>query len=72
MDDIFCRIIELPIKINAVTVIDNEGNYNIYVNALLSAEAQKEAFKHEKRHIVKKHFYSHKPIEECENEAKNK
>lgn len=71
MGDVFCRIIELPIKINAVTVIDNDGNYNIYVNALLSTEAQKEAFKHEKRHILKNHFYSNKPIEDCEEEAKN-
>ena len=70
MGDIFCRVIELPHTVNAVISIDNDGNFNIYVNAHLSIEAQREAFDHEKRHILKDHFYSHKPIEECEDEAK--
>jgi hypothetical protein len=42
----------------------------VYVNALLSIEEQRRAFDHEKRHILKDHFYSHKPVEECEDEAK--
>lgn len=70
MDDIFCRVVNLPAKVNAVTVIDNDGNYNVYVNALLTIEAQQKAFDHEKRHILKNHFYSHKSVGQCEDEAK--
>ncbi|MBQ7397318.1 MAG: hypothetical protein IJW09_00665 [Clostridia bacterium] len=70
MGDIFCRVVELPHTVNAVTVIDSDGNFNVYVNALLSIEEQRRAFDHEKRHILKDHFYSHKPVEECEDEAK--
>ena len=72
MGDIFCRVIELPHTVNAVTVTDNDGNFNVYVNALLSPDAQREAFDHEKRHILKDHFYSVKPVEECESEAKDR
>ena len=69
MGDIFCRVVELPRTVNAVTVIDSEGNFNVYVNSLLTVEAQKKAFRHEKCHILKNHFYSLKPVEDCESEA---
>ena len=69
MGNVICRVVELPHTVNAVTVIDDDGNFNVYVNALLSVEAQKKAFNHEKQHILKNHFYSHKPVEECEGEA---
>lgn len=41
----------------AVTVIDNDGNFNIYVNALLPRKTQIRAVRHELRHISKDHFY---------------
>lgn len=69
MGNLFCRVVELPRSVNAVTVIDNDGNYNVYVNALLPIEEQREAFNHETRHISRNHFYSSKPVVDCENEA---
>ena len=70
MDDIICRFIELPPRVNAVTVVDENGDFNIYVNSRLSTEEQRKAFSHEKRHIKKAHFHSLKSVEECEDEAK--
>ncbi len=69
MDDIVCRIIDLPSRVNAVTVVDENGDFNVYVNAHMSDEEQRKAFAHEKRHIKKQHFYSLKPVETCEREA---
>lgn len=61
----------MPRNINAVTVIDSEGDNNIYINARLSEEAKKKAFLHELRHVQKNHFYIDKPVCDCENEAEN-
>ena len=69
MNHFICRLIDLPSKINAVTVVDENGDYNIYINAKLSHEAQKASFQHECRHINKNHFYSDKSVRECETEA---
>ena len=72
MGEIICRIIELPRTVNAVTVVDENADYNVYVNALLSEEAQKAAFQHEKRHIQKVHFWDEsKSVLRCEQEAEN-
>ncbi len=70
MSEIVCRVVELPSRVNAVTVVDANGDFNVYVNSLLSLEEQQKAFRHECRHIKKHHFYSPKPVEDCEDEAK--
>lgn len=70
MNDIVCRVIELPARVNAVTVVDADGTFNIYVNARLSRDEQQKAYRHECRHIKKQHFYSPKTAEICEKEAK--
>ncbi len=72
MDDVICRFIGLPAKINAVTVVDNNGDFNVYINANLSCEEQKKAYRHEVRHIRKNHFFIQKPVKDCEIEANNK
>ena len=60
----------MPPRVNAVTVIDENGDFNVYVNSRLSVEEQQKAYKHECRHIKKDHFHSSKSVEECEEEAK--
>lgn len=60
----------MPPRVNAVTVIDENGDFNVYVNSRLSVEEQQIAYKHECRHIKKDHFHSSKSVEECEKEAK--
>lgn len=70
MNEIICRIVELPARVNAVTVVDENGDYSVYVNARLSYEEQLRAYRHECRHIERDHFYAEKPVERCEREAK--
>ena len=73
MNNIVCRTVELPSRINAVTVIDESGDFNIYVNARLSADERLRAFRHELRHIRMRHFYkAEKNVADCEKEAKAK
>lgn len=69
MDDIVCRFLDLPLRVNAVTVVDENGDFNVYVNSHLSHEEQMNAYKHECRHIKKQHFYLDTPVKNCEREA---
>ena len=66
MDNIIVRYIPLPKTVNAMTSADPEGDYNVYINSHISASKQKKAFDHELYHIAKGHFYSGRPIAECE------
>lgn len=63
------RLAPLPPRINAVTVVDSNGDFNIYVNENLSSEEQRRAYDHELTHIKRSHFFSDKPVSECEREA---
>ena len=72
MDNVIVRVIDLPDAIPAVTVLDDNGDYNIYLNGRLSKDNYDEAVRHELRHINKEHFYKEKPVRECEDEAKRK
>lgn len=63
------RLIDLPPTVNAVTALDEDGFYNVYINARLPRELQRKAFRHELRHISLNHFSSNKSTAECEREA---
>lgn len=69
MNEITCRVIDLPSRINAVTVVDENDDFNVYVNAKLSPDKQRRAYQHECRHIRKNHFYRDKAVWRCEQEA---
>ena len=51
MENVITRVISLPATIKAMTILDNDGDYNIYLNVGLSWEEQRAAYKHEMRHI---------------------
>lgn len=51
MEDIFVRLKDLPYGMNAVTILDEDGDYNVYVNARLSYDGQLQAQRHEMVHI---------------------
>ena len=73
MNDIICRYVEFPSKVKAVTVADENGDYNIYINAALSYQERQQTYRHEITHIKKAHFYQQdKSVLECETEAKEK
>ncbi|MBE6891826.1 MAG: ImmA/IrrE family metallo-endopeptidase [Ruminococcaceae bacterium] len=56
MDENYIRIIDLPSTVHGVTVRDEDGNYNIYINSSLSADARKRAIEHELKHINRGDF----------------
>lgn len=69
MGDIFIRGLELPLSIEGATVLDADGNYNVYINTLLSFETQKKTARHELIHIKREHFYDFEPVIHNELEA---
>lgn len=48
---VFIRCLTAPLVFHAVTLLDRDGNYNMYLNADLSEEARMEAVEHELTHI---------------------
>ena len=69
MNRIFTRLIDLPTAINAVTTVDAECDYNVYINSRISSVEQRKAYEHELRHIRLGHFHSQKSAAECEREV---
>ena len=69
MEHEILRLAPLPARVNAVTVVDNNGDFNIYVNEALSFEEQRRAYRHELEHIRRSHLFVNKPVKECEEEA---
>ena len=69
MNNIYIRGIKLPLTVKGVTVLDSEGDFNVYINILLSYNTQQIATKHEIGHITKEHFYDYEPVVYNELEA---
>ena len=57
----FVRFVSFPSTIRAVTLPNDDGTFDIYINQTLPYELQLAAFKHELNHIQKDHFY----VDEC-------
>lgn len=70
MDDIIIRLTWFPTSINAVTVPDAEGNYNIYINDCLCFNQQQKAINHELEHIRNKDFESYLCVSVLEKNLK--
>lgn len=60
------RYIDMPSVTKGMTIEDADGFFNIYINASLSAAEQKEAIKHEIRHLERKDFGTEKSLLEAE------
>lgn len=64
---IITRIIKFPNnKARAFTILDINGDYNIYVNQSLSHEVQQEACAHEISHIRNNDFQSDLTVNQIE------
>lgn len=70
MDAIIIRKLNLPDGVNGMTVLDSEGDYNIYLNDRLSFDAQAEALRHEVAHIQRGHFHTEQDLKVLEEQAK--
>lgn len=66
---IFVRMIPLPEAVRAVTLPNDDGTFDIYVNSILPELLQNRALEHELRHIRMDHFYSEDPVTKNEIEA---
>lgn len=69
MTDYFVRLIELPVKVEGVTVPNPDGSFSVYINVLLSETRRDEVLRHELRHIASEHFYTEMPVEYMERQA---
>ena len=67
MNEIYVRLLALPMTIRGVTVTDDEGDYNIYINSSLPPDQQKLVLKHEMTHIERNDFDSFSDIFEIED-----
>lgn len=70
MNDIIIRMLgELPVETLGVTVLDHNGDYNIYLNPAYDEETLRKTVDHEVAHIQNGHFYREGSIEMMEAEA---
>jgi Zn-dependent peptidase ImmA (M78 family) len=60
------RYIDLPLTTKGMTVEDQNGFFNIYINQNLSVEQQNEAIAHELKHINRGDFDNKKSLQEAE------
>ena len=58
MENIIIRKIKLPYDVKGFTVLDNDNDYNVYLNALYNFEMNQTALKHEIEHIQDEDFHS--------------
>ena len=68
MNDIFIRLTQLPNRVKAMTVVDENADFNIYLNSSLSQDEMHRAYLHEMQHINKKHFDKDVSVAQAENE----
>lgn len=66
LDDFCVRFIDMPLNTKGVTVVDENGFFNIYINKNLSKEQQIKAFEHEVTHICRGDFDNKKSLYEAE------
>lgn len=68
--DYFVRMIDLPRTVNGVTLPNDDGSFDVFINSALPEEEQKEALEHEIEHIRQDHFYNDiKSVAQIEAEA---
>ena len=69
MTDTYVRLVPLPVKVEGVTLPNDDGSFDIYINARLSPARQQETLEHELRHIRRDHFYLDMPVSRMERQA---
>ena len=69
MTDTYVRLVSLPAKVEGVTLPNDDGSFDIYINSRLSPLRQQETLEHELRHIRREHFYLDMDIASMERQA---
>ena len=70
MIDYYVRPIPLPRRVEGVSIPNDDGSFDIYINSNLPPELQQKTLEHELRHLKAEHFYLDMPIERMERQAK--
>lgn len=65
--DYCIRYVDLPCRLNGVTVMDGDGFFNIYINARLDYYHQQKAIQHELTHVARGDFFKNSSLEEIES-----
>ena len=69
MTDTYVRLVSLPTRVEGVTLPNDDGSFDIYINSRLSPLRQQETLEHELRHIRHEHFYLDMDIRRMERQA---
>lgn len=69
--DTIVRIIGLPITVKGLTIPDEDGIFNVYINKDMSHEMQWITYQHEMTHIKNSDFSSNEPVVRLEEGVKN-
>jgi len=69
MTDTYVRLVPLPPRVEGVTLPNDDGSFDIYINSRLSPALQQQTLEHELRHIRHEHFYLDMPVERMERQA---
>ena len=66
----YVRLATLPLSVEGVTLPNDDGSFDIYLNSHFSKTRQDEILNHELNHIRRDHFYNDiKPLRQIEQEA---
>lgn len=63
------RLVELPIKTEAVVLPNSDNTFDIYLNSQLCPCRQQAALEHELQHLILEHLYNEDPVVANELEA---
>ena len=69
MIDYYVRPVPLPRRVEGVSIPNDDGSFDIYINSNLPPELQQKTLEHELRHLKAEHFYLDMPIERMERQA---
>ena len=71
MNDVIVRVIDLPSwQVGGCVRVDEEGDFNLYVNSRYGYRGQIRALEHELEHIRGNDFWNGMPVSECEKRAR--
>ena len=69
MTEYYVRQVPLPVRVEGVTLPNDDGSFDIYINSRLSPARRQETLEHELRHIRADHFYLDMPVSRMERQA---
>ena len=69
MLDYYVRHVSLPRTVEGVSIPNDDGTFDIYINSNLPPAKQDAVLRHELRHLKAGHFYLEMPIASMEKQA---